>query len=86
MKNYDEIRKQNKAISIKGLEKAIHDILFESDFIKEIPTPIGTKTIITNSVTFICPSQIQEDINKEIINSPHSHKLFSNCLNNQENL
>ena len=86
MKDYDEIRIQDKAISIKGLEKAIHDILFESDFIKEIPTPIGTKTIVANSVTFICPSQIQEDINKEIINSLHNYKPFSKCLSNKENL
>ena len=85
MKDYDEIRIQDKAISIKGLKKAIHDILFESDFIKEIPTPIGTKTI-ANSVTFICLSQIQEDINEEIINSLHSYKLFSKCLINKENL
>lgn len=68
--------------SIKELEKAIHDICSKDDFIKEISTPIGIKTIITNKVTFICPSQIQEDINKEIINSLHSYKLFSKCLSN----
>ena len=69
--------------SIKELEKAIHDICFKDDFIKEISTPIGIKTIIANKVTFICPSQIQEDINKEIINSLHSYKLFSKCLSNE---
>lgn len=69
--------------SIKELEKAIHDICSKDDFIKEISTPIGIKTIIANKVTFICPSQIQEDINKEIINSLHSYKLFSKCLSNE---
>ena len=78
--------KVQSTFSIKELEKAIHNICSESDFIKEIPTPIGTKTIIANSVTFICPSQIQEDINKEIINSLHSYKPFSKCLSNKENL
>lgn len=68
--------------SIKELEKAIHDICSKDDFIKEISTPIGIKTIIANKVTFICPSQIQEDISKEIINSLHSYKLFSKCLSN----
>ena len=79
----DEVQ---STFSIKDLEKAIHNICSKSDFIKEIPTPIGTKTIITNSVTFICPSQIQEDINKEIINSLHNYKPFSKCLSNKENL
>lgn len=30
----------------------------------------------------ICPSQIQEDIDKETINSLHSYKPFSKCLSN----
>lgn len=67
---------------IKELEKAIYDICSKGDFIKEIPTTIGIKTIIANKVTFICPSQIQEDIDKEIINSLHSYKPFSKCLIN----
>lgn len=78
--------KVQSTFSIKELEKAIHNICSESDFIKEIPTPIGIKTIIANKVTFICPSQIQEDIDKEIINSLHSYKPFSKCLSNKENL
>ena len=46
-------------------------------------TPIGFKTVIPEeNVSFICPSQIQEDIYKEIINSLHSYKLFSKCLSN----
>lgn len=72
--------------SIKDLEKAIHDVCSRDDFIKEIPTPIGIKTIISNKVSFICSSQIQEDINKEIINSLHSYKPFSKCLSNKEEL
>ena len=78
--------KVQSTFSIKELEKAIHNICSESDFIKEIPTPIGIKTIIANKVTFISPSQIQEDIDKEIINSLRSYKPFSKCLNNKENL
>lgn len=74
--------KVQSTFSIKELEKAIHAICSESDFIKEIPTPIGTKTIIANKVTFICPSQIQEDIDKEIINSLHTYEPFSKCLSN----
>lgn len=74
--------KVQNTFSIKELEKALHNICSENDFIKEIPTPIGTKTIIANSVTFICPSQIQEDINKEIINSLHNYKPFSKSLSN----
>ena len=73
----DEVQ---STFSIKELEKAIHNICSESDFIKKIPTPIGTKTIIADKVTFICPSQIQEDINKEIINSLYSYKPFSKYL------
>lgn len=72
--------KVQSTFSIKELEKAIHNVCSESDFIKEIPTLIGTKTIIANNVTFICPSQIQEDINKQIINSLHSYKPFSKYL------
>lgn len=77
--------KVQSTFSIKELEKAIHNICSESDFIKEIPTLIGTKTIVANNVTFICPSQIQEDINKEIINSLHSYKPFSKYLSNEFN-
>ena len=86
MKDYDEIRIQDKAISIKGLEKAIHDILFESDFIKEIPTPIPPPPTPPPTTPPPTLSQIQEDINKEIINSLHSYKPFSKCLINKENL
>lgn len=74
-------------LTIKDLEKAIRDILFKDNGIYTLPTPIGFKTVIPEeNVGFICPSQIQEDINKEIINSLHSYKFFSKCLINKENL
>ena len=62
---------RNKAsISIEG---------FESKKEKEEVV----KTVIPEeNVCFICPSQIQEDIDKEIINSLHSYKPFSKCLSN----
>lgn len=51
--------------------------------VQGFPTPIGFKTVIPEeNVCFICPSQIQEDIDKEIINSLHSYKPFSKCLSN----
>lgn len=69
--------------TIKGLEKAIRDIFSEDKSIDTFPTSIGFKTVIPEkNVSFICPSQIQEDIDKEIINSLHSYKPFSKCLNN----
>lgn len=69
--------------TLKDLEKAIHDILSTDNGVDTLPTSIGFKTVIPEeNVSFICPSQIQEDIDKEIINSLHSYKLFSKCLNN----
>lgn len=69
--------------TIKDLEKAIRDIFSEGKSIDTFPTSIGFKTVIPEkNVAFICPSQIQEDINKEIINSLHSYKPFSKCLSN----
>lgn len=70
-------------LTIKDLEKAICDIFSEDKSIDTFPTSIGFKTVIPEkNVSFICPSQIQEDINKEIINSLHSYKPFSKCLSN----
>ena len=70
--------------TIKDLEKAIRDILSKDNGIDTFPTPIGFKTVIPEeNVGFICPSQIQEDINKEIINSLRSYKPFSKCLSNE---
>ncbi len=74
-------------LTMKYLEKAINDICSKDNGINTLPTPIGFKTVIPEeNVGFICPSQIQEDINKEIINSLHSYKPFSKCLSNKENL
>ena len=70
--------------TIKDLEKAINYIWSKDNNIDTLPTPIGFKTVIPKeNVGFICPSQIQEDIDKEIINSLHSYKLFSKCLSNE---
>lgn len=70
--------------TIKDLEKAIRDICSKDNGIDIIPTPISFKTVIPEeNVGFICPSQIQEDIDKEIINSLHSYKPFSKYLSNE---
>ena len=70
--------------TIKDLEKAIRDICSKDNGIDTLPTPIGFKTVIPEeNVGFICPSQIQEDIDKEIINSLHNYKPFSKCLSNE---
>ena len=69
--------------TLKDLEKAINYIFSKDKSINTFPTSIGFKTIIPEeNVGFICPSQIQEDIDKEIINSLHSYKPFSKCLSN----
>ena len=74
-------------LTMKYLEKAINDICSKDNGINTLPTPIGFKTVIPEeNVGFICPSQIQEDIDKEIINSLRSYKPFSKCLSNKENL
>ena len=70
--------------TIKDLEKAIRDICSKDNGIDTLPTSIGFKTVIPEeNVGFICPSQIQEDIDKEIINSLHSYKPFSKYLSNE---
>lgn len=70
--------------TIKELEQAIRDICSKDNGIDTLPTPIGFKTVIPEeNVSFICPSQIQEDIDKEIINSLHSYKPFSKYLSNE---
>lgn len=71
--------------TIKDLEKAIRDICSKDNGIDTLPTPIGFKTVIPEeNVGFICPSQIQEDIDKEIIDSFHSYKPFSKYLSNEQ--
>lgn len=70
--------------TLKDLEKAIRDIISKDNGLDTFSTPIGFKTVIPEkNVSFICPSQIQEDIDKEIINSLHSYKPFSKCLSNE---
>lgn len=77
----DEVQ---STFTIKDLEKAIRDIFSKDNGIDTLRTPIGFKTVIPEeNVGFICPSQIQEDIDKEIINSLHSYKPFSKCLSNE---
>ena len=69
--------------TIKDLEKALRDICSKDNGIDTLPTPLGYKTVVPEEhVSFICPSQVQEDIDKEIINSLHSYKPFSKCLSN----
>lgn len=69
--------------NIKDLEQAIRNICSKDNSIDTLPTSIGFKTVIPEeNVGFICPSQIQEDIDKEIINSLCSYKPFSKYLSN----
>ena len=69
--------------TIKDLEKALRDICSKDNGIDTLPTPLGYKTVVPEEhVSFICPSQVQEDIDKEIINNLHSYKPFSKCLSN----
>lgn len=70
-------------LSNETLEQAIRDICSRDNSIDTLSTLIGYKTVIPEeNIGFICPSQIQEDIDKEIINSLHSYKPFSKCLSN----
>lgn len=70
-------------ISNETLEQVVHDICSRNNGIDTLPTQIGYKTVIPEeNISFICPSQIQEDIDKEIINSLHSYKPFSKYLSN----
>lgn len=70
--------------NIKELEQAIRDNCSKDNSIDTFPTSIGFKTVIPEeNVSFICPSQIQEDIDKEIINSLHGYKPFSKYLSNE---
>lgn len=71
------------SFTIKDLEKALRDICSKDNGIDTLPTPLGYKTVVPEEhVSFICPSQVQEDIDKEIINNLHSYKPFSKCLSN----
>lgn len=70
-------------ISNETLEQMVHDICSRNNGIDTLPTQIGYKTVIPEeNISFICPSQIQEDIDKEIVNGLHNYKPFSKCLSN----
>lgn len=75
--------------TIKDLEKSIRDI-FSTEEKQMIISPEGGIGYISrkeyaerNFQKLIEHSQIQEDIDKEIINSLHSYKPFSKCLSNE---
>ena len=74
--------------TIKDLEKSMRDI-FSTEEKQMIISPEGGIGYISrkeyaerNFSKLIEPTQCQEDINKEIINSLHSYKPFSKCLSN----
>lgn len=74
--------------SIKDLEKAIRDI-FSTEEKQMIISPEGGIGYISRKEyaersfpKLIEPTQCQEDIDKEIINSLHSYKPFSKYLSN----
>ena len=74
--------------TIKDLEKSIRDI-FSTEEKQMIISPEGGIGYISrkeyaerNFPKLIEPTQCQEDIDKEIINSLHSYKPFSKCLSN----
>lgn len=74
--------------SLKDLEKAIYDIL-SKDEKQIIISPEGGIGYISRKEyaersfpKLIEPTQIQENIDKEIINSLHNYKPFSKCLIN----
>lgn len=80
--------KFKSTFTLKDLEKAIYDIL-SKDEKQMIISPEGGIGYISRKEyaersfpKLIAPTQIQEDINKEIINSLHNYKLFSKCLSN----
>lgn len=75
--------------TIKDLEKSMRDI-FSREEKQMIISPEGGIGYISrkeyaerNFPKLIEYSQIQEDIDKEIINSLHSYKPFSKCLSNE---
>ena len=74
--------------TIKDLEKHIRDI-FSTEEKQIIISPEGGIGYISRKEyaercfpKLIEPTQCQEDIEKEIINSLHSYKPFSKCLSN----
>lgn len=74
--------------TIKDLEKSMRDI-FSTEEKQMIISPEGGIGYISRKEyaersfpKLIDITQCQEDIDKEIINSLHSYKPFSKCLNN----
>ena len=74
--------------TIKDLEKSMRDI-FSTEEQQIIISPEGGIGYISrkeyaerNFSKFIEPTQYQEDIDKEIVNSLHSYKPFSKYLSN----
>lgn len=74
--------------TIKDLEKSMRDI-FSTEEKQMIISPEGGIGYISRKEyaersfpKLIDLTQCQEDIDKEIINSLHSYKPFSKCLNN----
>ena len=80
--------KVQSTFTIKDLEKTIYDILSTEEKQMIISPEGGIGYISRKEYTersfpkLIDPTQIQEDIDKEIINSLHSYKPFSKCLSN----
>ena len=75
-------------ITMKDLEKTIRDI-FSTEEKQMIISPEGGIGYISRKEyaersfpKLIEPTQCQEDIDKEIINSLRSYKPFSKCLSN----
>ena len=81
----DEVQ---STLTMKDLEKIIRDI-FSTEEKQMIISPEGGIGYISRKEyaercfpKLIEPTQCQEDIEKEIINSLHSYKPFSKCLSN----
>ena len=81
----DEVQ---STLTMKDLEKATRDI-FSTEEKQIIISPEGGIGYISRKEyaersfpKLIEPTQSQEDIDKEIINSLHSYKPFSKCLSN----
>ena len=75
--------------TIKDLEKHIRDIFFSTEEKQMIISTEGGIGYISRKEyaersfpKLIEPTQCQEDIDKEIINSLRSYKPFSKCLSN----
>lgn len=84
----------DNSITLEKLETIIKEI-FDTPETKTIYIPNkGIATIPIKEYRkmmfgygcLICSKEMEERINKEIIEDFHSHKLFSKCLSNKEEL